>query len=108
MLSTQRRQNPKRLLILLLHPGPRPLGMFEGSNSKRGGSDLKPIMLLNPLSRSSKSILATKVRQHPFQPSRPSPWGHAQPLGQRTQVALGGATPNPLAHAHQPKDAPPA
>ena len=64
-------------------------------------------MLLDTLRRARKGMFATKVRQHPVQSARPPPGSNAQALRQGTQVTLGRAAPDPLAHLDQPEDTPP-
>jgi len=98
MLGPHRRQNAKGLPILFLQPGLRSLGVLEGRRAHRAGPNLKVMVLPHAIRGPGKGMLAPKVRKHPFQSSRPSPWSDAQTLGQRAQVALRGAAPDAFAH----------
>src|SRR6188508_325015 len=81
--------------------------MLEGGHAQSARSDLKPIVLLDPVGCSGKRMLAAKVRQHPLQPPGPPARSDSQPLRQRAQVTLGRTAPDPFSHAHQTKDTPP-
>src|ERR1700677_468103 len=104
---TLRRQRSEGLPIAGLQLHPRPLGVFQGGGAARTGSQLKAVMLLEAFRCPNKGMLAAKVRQHPIQPARTPTGRDSQPFRQKTPIASGIGTPNPLPHLHQAKHTPP-
>src|SRR5882672_10242733 len=107
MLGTHRRQNSKGLLICLTQRFTCPVGMFHRRCPYGTGSNLKPIMFPNTLSRPGKSLLTPKVGQDTLQSSGATSGRDSQPRGQGAQVFLGWTAPDSFAYLDQSEHTPP-
>src|SRR5688572_29109163 len=81
IFSPDLRQDAEGLRIPRLHLFAGSLGMLQSNPSHRAGPHGKAVMLLHPLRGLREGMLATKVRQDPFQATRMSARADSHSLG---------------------------